>query len=413
MASCEVCGWLSAFVSMLSFGSFGVPIKSKAAVSVDIDPLVFQSYKTIMCFLTCWLILLAGVPFAFTPWGIVSGAFWVPGGVATVYAIKNAGLAIGMGVGSSVIVLVSFIWGIFVFREDVHSKVGACLAILFMMAGLLGMAYFSSPESKTHYHNSDNNVQSISSLYEELADVANLPDRETQIVATTEHGLTYSQPSMSFGDATSSTTQLEEDNLDDEQEEEDQPIVPPRLVHNESNTPYVVFGNGRCRISKRNLGLLGTVMITGIWGGSIMVPMKWCDSKLKGANYLISFAIGASIVTIFLWMLRLFYNACHYRSILKAYEMLPSFHFRVMWLPGAISGCLWSLGNFFSILSVYYLGEGVGYPLAQTAILVSGMWGIFYFKEITGLRRVSLWMCSSSFTIFGILLLSYEHVAKR
>lgn len=106
-AACEVCGWAAAFCSMLAFGTFGVPIKSQAAVSVDIDPLVFQTYKTTMCFCTSWLVLLAGEGFIFTPWGIVSGVFWVPGGVATIYAVKNAGLAIGIGIGSSFIVLVS------------------------------------------------------------------------------------------------------------------------------------------------------------------------------------------------------------------------------------------------------------------------------------------------------------------
>ena len=45
---------------MLAFGSFGVPIKSDAARKVDVDPLVFQSYKTGMCFLTCWAVLLFG-----------------------------------------------------------------------------------------------------------------------------------------------------------------------------------------------------------------------------------------------------------------------------------------------------------------------------------------------------------------
>jgi hypothetical protein len=49
----------------------------------------------------------------------VSGLFWVPGGIGTIYAVKNAGLAIGIGVGSSFIVLVSFTWGIFIF-EYVH-----------------------------------------------------------------------------------------------------------------------------------------------------------------------------------------------------------------------------------------------------------------------------------------------------
>jgi hypothetical protein len=66
-------------MSMLAFGTFGVPIKSDAARSVDIDPLVFQSYKTFVCFVTSWLVLVAGEEFTFSPWGIVSGLFWVPG----------------------------------------------------------------------------------------------------------------------------------------------------------------------------------------------------------------------------------------------------------------------------------------------------------------------------------------------
>jgi glucose uptake protein GlcU len=81
-----------------------------------------------------------------------------------------------------------------------------------------------------------------------------------------------------------------------------------------------------------------------------------------------------------------------------------------MWLAGGLSGMLWSIGNFFSLISVFYLGQGVGYPLVQTSIIVSGLWGIFYFKEITGFERISKWLASSLLTIFGILLLGYEHV---
>ena len=65
--------------------------------------------------------------------------------MATIYAVKAAGLAIGIGIGSSFIVLVSFVWGIFVFDEQIHSRAGACLAIFLMMVGLFGMSYYSSP----------------------------------------------------------------------------------------------------------------------------------------------------------------------------------------------------------------------------------------------------------------------------
>ena len=53
-------------------------------------------------------------------WTIVADVnpfFFSYSGIATIYAVKSAGLAIGIGIGSSFIVLVSFVWGIFVFDE--------------------------------------------------------------------------------------------------------------------------------------------------------------------------------------------------------------------------------------------------------------------------------------------------------
>ena len=92
----EALGWTAAICAMLAFGSFGVPIKSDAANSVDIDPLVFQSYKSFVCFATSWLVLLARVPFSFTPWGIVSCLFWVPGEYNT-----GTGMSLGWAVVGS------------------------------------------------------------------------------------------------------------------------------------------------------------------------------------------------------------------------------------------------------------------------------------------------------------------------
>ena len=70
-----VVGWFAAFIGAVGFGSFAVPIKGEAANSVDVDPLVMQSYKSMMCFLTSWLVILLGQEVTFTPWGIVSGLF--------------------------------------------------------------------------------------------------------------------------------------------------------------------------------------------------------------------------------------------------------------------------------------------------------------------------------------------------
>jgi len=143
-------GWMAAMGSMIGFGSFGALIKCESARKLQIDPLVFQTYKSGMCFITSWMVLGAGfVPhgFRFSPWGIVSGFFWVPGGYATIAAVQLAGLSIGLPVGNSVIVLVSFTWGIFVFQEKVRSKVGACGGVALMVLGFIGMTYFSTREN--------------------------------------------------------------------------------------------------------------------------------------------------------------------------------------------------------------------------------------------------------------------------
>jgi Transmembrane family, TMEM144 of transporters len=164
-------------------------------------------------------------------------------------------------------------------------------------------------------------------------------------------------------------------------------------------------------LSKRRLGMLAAAFC-GLWGGSIMAPMKFSKADTKGTHYLLSFAIGASVINLGLWILRYVYCVVQCRSFRGAYESLPSFHIRKMWLMGGTAGILWSIGNFFSLISVYYLGEGVGYPLVQTSILISGLWGLLYFKEVQGSDRVWKWLFSSLLTVFGILLLSYEHHVK-
>lgn len=125
------CGLIAAFVGMIGFGSFGAPLKCKGTLnwriqtaehwysyiffsrlSSDIlitcwnplaidmcspDPFVLQTYKSIMCFVTSWVVLFLGVDFEYTNWGIVSGILWVSGGVCGIFGIRNAGLAVSVG----------------------------------------------------------------------------------------------------------------------------------------------------------------------------------------------------------------------------------------------------------------------------------------------------------------------------
>jgi hypothetical protein len=392
---------------MLAFGSFGVPIKSRVATALDIDPLVMQTYKTIVCFLTSWIVLGFGEELHFTPWGIVSGLFWVPGGVATIYAVKAAGLAIGIGIGSSFIVLVSFVWGIFVFDEQIHSRTGACGAILCIMVGLLGMSYYSSPVAQAAHAAldlEDNGSLSLSGSmnYEPVTMASSYDENDDHSINHNNHEADDAMLAVMAGNKISLTDRTAQTNYSDSMPSEaDDELVVDRcdddddddgIMHEEGSARHAAHSEagstmqsshvvmcGGVVMTKRRLGML-SAMFCGIWGGSILAPMKWCKSDVKGVGYLISFAIGASLVTLWLWIMRYGYYIHKYGSPRAAYEQLPSFHFRAMWKVGGLCGLLWSIGNFFSLYSVLYLGEGVGYPLVQTSIFVSGLWGIFYFK---------------------------------
>ena len=390
----ESCGWIAALVACVCFGSFGVPIKGAAATRVDIDPLVMQSYKTIMCFLTSWTVLLLGEEFTYTPWGIVSGIAWVPSGTAAIYAIRNAGLAVSQGTWSALIVLVSFTWGIFIFDEHVKSKVGAIVGICLMVAGLWGMSYFSSPEERMHTN--------ASTSYDGFEPVAGTDVDGIGSVRESFHD-EHMDTSVSSGSCGSIEMET-----DIGMTAVDSPRIPLATDRSTAEQPseYVGFLGFAC--SRRHLGLACAVF-NGLWGGSIMVPMHYSSGNTSGLGYVISFAIGAMIVLIFMWACRLLYHFGRTTSIVKAYASLPCFHFQIMWIPGGIAGTLWSVGNICSMLSVQGLGEGVGYSVIQAAMLVSGLWGILFYKEVTGTRTRLKWLVAAVLTVSGILLLSYEH----
>lgn len=343
MENSETCGWLGAVVSCIAFGSFAVPIKSENSRKCDIDPLAFQTYKTSLCFFTAFIFTpLFHEEFYFTKWGLVSGLFWVPGGVAAIYAVKNAGLALSQGLWSSIIVIVSFSWGFFVFHEQVRSIFVASLALLGMVFGLLGMSYFSLAPSR----------------------VTIRPYSDVRI-ETHELGFKHEKK------------------------------------NDESKLQSVM--------SKRRRGLAAAVF-NGVWGGSITVPMKFAPPEAKGPAFIFSFSIGACLITLLLWIFRFVHLFRQTKSIRRSYQALPSLHLSTMWKQGCLSGLLWSVGNIASLISVQSLGVGVGYSVVQLSILCSGLWGMFYFKEIASSERRLKWFISACVTVTGILVLSYQHV---
>lgn len=101
---------------------------------------------------------------------------------------------------------------------------------------------------------------------------------------------------------------------------------------------------------------------------------KKYSSFKGGIDFVVSFAFGAGVVTLAAWAVYLPIRRFAF------HQSAPELHWRVMAVPGSISGLLWSIGNYFSIYAVLELGEGLGYGCVQGAIIVSGLWGILYYK---------------------------------
>jgi glucose uptake protein GlcU len=53
----------------------------------------------------------------------------------------------------------------------------------------------------------------------------------------------------------------------------------------------------------------------------------------------------------------------------------------------------------------------MGYSLNQSSMIISGLWGIFYYKEIPGCRNILGFILSSVIVFVGILLMGRDHQA--
>lgn len=129
----------------------------------------------------------------------------------------------------------------------------------------------------------------------------------------------------------------------------------------------------------------------------------------KGLNYVISFAIGAAVVTLLGWIVRFAKNSYQTKSFQSGYDLLPSMYFHKIGHLGVFSGALWSLGNIGQIYTVGVLGESIGMSIVQSQMVVSGLLGIVWFGEIRGSTKVTGWIISALFTLGGIFILSHEH----
>jgi len=368
-----------------------------------------------------------------------------------VVGARTAGLAITAATSSSMCVMVSFCWGIFVFQERVFSLSSACLSILMMIAGIVGMSFFSAPNtgeisakmycfSWTCLVNKDHTKQvddvemmklnmslSESDDEQQAAEIVLLEpavDMENQMIVNADIApvaratmATVHSNSKNAGSNSSSPKKKKSDDYDckyrKRKKAQKKSLVPP-----DGNGAYAFASTISKYLAEecdmdvpvRQVGII-TVAVGASWGATTLVPLHYAGEDMKGLNYVFSFGVGAVVMTLFLWVARFY---CNYvsakRDVLLAWQAMPPIHFEIMAVPGSTSGLLWSIGNMAAILAATHLGQGVGISLTQSSMLVTGLWGICWFKEITNPIAIRGWLASACLALSGILLLSYNHV---
>ncbi len=129
----ELLGILFALIAALAWGSSLVPLK----LAGKVDDIQFSTFIAFGIFLST----LIAMPFlnfssAFSFYGFISGVMWVLGNLLTIISIRLIGLSKVAPIVGAAIILVSFLWGIFFFNEQLTSTILALIGIILLILGL-------------------------------------------------------------------------------------------------------------------------------------------------------------------------------------------------------------------------------------------------------------------------------------
>lgn len=347
----------------------------------------------------------------------------------TLYAIASYLLNLflsklcSVGTWSSIIVLTSFIFGIVVFQERVKNIYYTCDAFLVLVLGLIGMAkYAAAPVDDV---DTVGNKKEPPKLTKQLSKGGK---GEVDAPISWQRSTSVKKPKAAARDASQDMNnsinlqpmEVEPLLLDDASEVliiRNTSLTEVDLEKEDTsakkmeNKDRIIFFNGRMALTRHQTGVIGAI-INGAWGGLNLIPVHYArrDDGMSGAAFLISFATGSLIVNTFLWIILIGYQMHQKKGNWEEVKAaLPKWHIEHLWKAGLAAGLLYSIGNFSALLAVTYLGQGVGFSFCQLQLLVSGLWGVFYFKEIKGQERIAKWFMSAAVAVLGIICLSYQH----
>lgn len=147
----------------------------------------------------------------------------------------------------------------------------------------------------------------------------------------------------------------------------------------------IVSTLGKSESKNNKKGFLSAI-ISGLLFGSQLAPLKLGNLSNNEFFFPLCFGIFLSAILIGFFKKVKFEN-----------RLIPF---------GLLSGLIWNIGNLLSIIAISEIGLARGFPIAQSAVLISTIWGVFYFKEIRKLRQIIQVLLGAIILFIGIIILT-------
>ena len=361
-------GLACAVASAVLNGSFMTLFRTPRMVALQVHPAVFQVYACLGIFVSSWLVVPflylnprilvwqpdAGTELRWSVWGMLAGFLFVAAVSASFAAVRQIGMALAQGIWGGGAMVVSYAWGVLVFGQ-VPRHVGASLMGLFLLVvGVVGIAqsaaigrYMRGALLKRSATSGDERLPLMS---ETLTAAAETTSGDEGIPPTEASGSTREEAETTREDETDSRSYMQ--------------------------------------------GVLWALGVA-LTGGSILAPLHYVSPDKQGLVFLPSFGVGALLVSpVVLWV------------YLLTVDRVPPLHLQEALVPGMLSGLIWNLSNLLAIIAIPAISYGVAYPILQCALLISGLWGIYVFQEITDAATIVVFWVGGLVLVCGGALLA-------
>jgi glucose uptake protein GlcU len=167
----------------------------------------------------------------------------------------------------------------------------------------------------------------------------------------------------------------------------------------------VSFGDNWSEDRKRSFGI-GIALLAGVFFGLNFDPAQYViDNKYDGddnsLNYVFSHYLGIILTS---WVYTVSY--CIYCQYHKQTPYVKA----EVFLPATISGIMWGIAEAAYFLANGKLGFPVSFPIISAGPgFVGAMFGVFYFKEITGTENLRMLAAAMCVTIPALALVGASH----